>query len=91
VTITAQNPYRGKKFELDGPFHQAVAVTPDDANDLPNICRGVVVTTTGVLKCTFADDTVPVLVPVTAGFTYRFMLSRVWATGTTCGAVIALY
>lgn len=91
MTITASNPFRGKKFELDGPFHKAIAVTPDDANDLALICRGAQVTTAGILHCTFADDTVPVAVPVQPGFTYRFMLSRIWATGTTCGAVIALY
>lgn len=91
MTITASNPYRGKKFELDGPFHKALAVTPDDNNDLAQMCRGVVVTQAGVLHCTFADDTVPVSVPVQPGFTYRFMLSRIFATGTTCGAVVALY
>lgn len=91
MTITASNPFRGKKFELDGPFHKAVAVTPDDANDLALVCRGVVVTQAGVLKCTFMDDTTPVSVPVQPGFTYFFMLSRIFATGTTCGAVVALY
>lgn len=91
MTITAQNPFRGHTFSLDGPFHQAIAVTPDNANDLAFVCRGIQVTTAGVLQCTFADDTVPVSVPVQPGFTYRFMLSRVWATGTTCGAVVALY
>ena len=91
MTITASNPYRGKKFELNGPFHKALAIVPDDANDLVLICRGVQVTQAGILQCTFADDTTPVAVPVQPGFTYRFMLSRIWATGTTCGAVVALY
>ncbi len=91
TNIVAQNPYRGKTFELNGPFHKAIAVAPDDANDLALVCRGVQVTQAGVLHCTFADDSTDVLVPVQPGFTYRFMLSRVWAAGTTCGAVIALY
>lgn len=95
MTIPAQNPYRGKHFELDGPFVSALAVTPNDANDLVNVCRGVQVTQAGILHCTFMNDgleeNAAVSVPVQPGFTYRFMLSRVWATGTTCGAVIALY
>ncbi|MEJ0004360.1 MAG: hypothetical protein WDN30_14025 [Pararobbsia sp.] len=48
-------------------------------------------TQAGVLHCTFADDDTDVKVPVQPGFTYGFMLSRIWNTGTTCGAVVALY
>jgi hypothetical protein len=91
VTITAQNPFRGKTFDLDGPFHRALAVTPDDANDLVNVCRGVTVGAAGNLKVTFADDSVPVTIAVSPGFTYRFMLARVWATGTTATGIVALY
>ena len=64
---------------------------PNDADDLENVCRGVMVTQAGILHCTFMDDTVDVQVPVLPGFTYRFMLSRIWATDTTCGNVIAFY
>jgi hypothetical protein len=91
VTITAQNPFRGHNTELDSPFHQALAVTPDDANDLVNVCRGIQVTVAGNLHCTFADDTTPVTIAVSPGFTYRFMLARVWATGTTATGIVALY
>lgn len=91
MTITAQNPYRGKTFELDGPFHKAVAVTPDDANDLALICRGLMVGGAGNIKVTFADDTTPVTIAVQPGFTYRFMASRVWATSTTATGIVALY
>lgn len=91
MTITAQNPFRGHTFGLDGPFHKAVAVTPDDANDLALVCRGIQVTVAGNLHCTFADDTAPVTIAVQPGFTYRFMLSRVWATGTTATGIVALY
>lgn len=91
MTTTAQNPFRGKKFELDGPFHQAVTVTPDDANDLVNVCRGIMVAAAGNIKVTFADDAAPVTIAVQPGFTYRFMVSRVFATGTTATGIVALY
>lgn len=91
MTISANNPYRGKKFELDGPFHQAITVTPDDTNDLVNVCRGVMVGAAGTLHCTLADDATPVTLQVQPGFTYRLMLSRVWATGTSATGIVALY
>lgn len=91
MTITAANPYRGKKFELDGPFHQAVAVTPDDNNDLVNVCRAVMVGAAGTLHCMFADDTTPVTIQVQPGYTYRFMLSRIYAASTSATGIVALY
>lgn len=93
--MSALNPYRGKHFEMDGPFVSARAVAPNDAADLPVVCRGIQVTQAGTLHCLFVNDELDaaqdVTIPVQPGFTYRFMLSRVYATGTTCGNVIALY
>lgn len=91
MTIVAQNPFRGHTTSLDGPFMSALTVTPDNANDLVNVCRGVTVSTAGNLQCQFLNDSAPVTIAVIPGYTYRFMLTRVFATGTTCGTVTALY
>lgn len=69
----------------------AVNVTPDNSNDLVNVCRGLTVGAAGTLKCQFLNDTAPVTVQVQPGYTYRFMLSRVFATGTSATGIVALY
>jgi hypothetical protein len=37
------------------------------------------------------NDTAPVTVQVQPGYTYRFMLTRVFATGTSATGIVALY
>lgn len=91
MTTTAQNPFRGLDRTLNDPYHQALAVVPNDANDLVNACRGLIVNGAGTVKVTLLDDTVPVTLTLQAGIDYRLMISRVWATGTTATGIVALY
>jgi len=72
------------------PATDAVAVTPDDNNDLANVAVALYVGTTGDVKIntfygnTVTFKTVPVgIMPV--------RVSRVWSTGTTASNIVALY
>lgn len=76
-------------------FQDAYAVTPSDAVDLAQgVTRGIYVGGTGgTLKVTMASgNIVTFTIPVAAlGFTMDLCVTRIWATGTACTLIIALY
>lgn len=74
-----------------GSARKALAITPDDANDLANVARALLISAEGDLKVTMADDldTAPVVLPVQKGYN-PIQVKRVWLTSKTCGNVFAL-
>ena len=66
------------------PRHFAI-VTPDDANDLPTVCRCFSFGTAGALKVTTAGGET-VVIPsgqFAAGQWHSGQFARIWSTGTT--------
>lgn len=81
-------------FDLTASAVALRAITPDDNNDLPapGPCRGIYVGTAGDLVVIARDDSAAVtLTAVPAGSIVPVMAVRVKSTGTTAGAMVALY
>lgn len=73
---------------LEAPLSRLVAVTPDDAADLPAVSRGVYVGTGGDLRVTTVGGDTVTLANVQAGW-HPIRVARVLATGTTAGGIVA--
>lgn len=72
------------------PAYDAVAVTPDDEEDLPDgPCQALLLEAAGEVKVTTAGGT-EITLPLVAGYN-PVQVSRVWATPTPPGDVFALY
>lgn len=67
----------------------AVPVTPDDATDLVDGARSLVVGTAGALKVTTLAGSVRTYTGVPAGL-FPVAVRRVWATGTTASNILAV-
>lgn len=77
---------------LDDPASRAVAITPDNSNDLAETCRMLYIGGAGTLTVTLANDSSSVqFLAVAAGTTLRIRAKRVHATGTSATGIIALY
>ncbi len=76
----------------NGPFPNAVAVTPSDTVPLTTPTRGLYVGTTGNLTVIMNLGTTPVTfsnIPV--GLYDKLSVSQVMATGTTASNIVALW
>lgn len=74
------------------PALRLAAITPDDDNDLPSICRGIYVGGEGDIALIAAGDSSAVtLVGVLAGTVLPIQARRVLETGTTATNLVALY
>jgi hypothetical protein len=71
---------------LDSPIEDFFAVTPDDANDLPEVTRALLLDAAGTVRVTTKAGSV-VDLPLQAGIT-PVRVSRVHATGTDVGLTI---
>ena len=83
------NPFANRSLSLSGPATDAVAVTPDDTNDLPEVAIGLYVEMGGALNVvTIAGETRTITV---ADFSILPVgVRRVRATGTTATGIHAL-
>lgn len=71
---------------------KAVAVTPDDDNDLPLTgCRALWVNDAGNVEVICAGDTVAVVLTVLDSQLLPLQVKRVLATNTTSSEIFALY
>jgi hypothetical protein len=70
------------------PFTQAVAVTPDNDNDLANPCRALYIGSSGTLRVTIGGAVVN-FAAVTAGDIIPMVVTRVHATGTGASGIVA--
>jgi hypothetical protein len=74
-----------------GPVNGAVAVTPDNSNDLTNTTRGIYVGGAGNIKVDMADGTTVTFTAIAIGIVHPLRVKRVYATGTTATTILALY
>lgn len=75
---------------LDSVFHNAVAVTPNDATDLPDMARGLYVGTGGdVVLIPKGGSASVTLKNVPQGSYVLFAVKRVLSTGTTASNIVA--
>lgn len=78
-------------YDRSGPASRAVAITPDDSNDLADRARGIYVGGTGDVSVILAEDSTAVLfVGLAAGVVHPISAIRIRATGTTATSIVAL-
>lgn len=73
-----------------GPLRNAVAITPDDDNDLPFVTRALWVGGAGTLAVVMESGATASFSGVQAGTQLDFRVKRVLATGTTATLMQAL-
>lgn len=73
------------------PATSGAAVTPADGADLGSVSRALWVGGAGDVKVTLRDGTAVTLTAVPAGSLLPLQCTRVWATGTTATAIVALW
>lgn len=91
---TPTDRYRGVPPGVDGPYTNGIAVTPDDGQMLPAVCRGVYVGVAGDLAVLLRDDAPGGAVTfkaVPAGSVLPIWVKQVLATGTTATSILGLY
>ncbi len=75
---------------LSGPALTAFAVTPDDGADLAEASRAIYVGSAGNLSVKMLSGEVVTFAGLAAGALLPVRVSRIRATGTTAGNIIAL-
>ncbi|WP_407496372.1 hypothetical protein [Pseudooceanicola sp. MF1-13] len=85
------DPFANHSQSLDAPIRGAEAIVPDDAIDLPTLPRAIYVGAGGDISVTLADGDTVTLAAVPAGSFLPLRVSRVFTTGTTAGAMLALW
>ncbi|KAA0697404.1 hypothetical protein DTW90_18410 [Neorhizobium sp. P12A] len=73
-----------------GSARFAAAVTPDDANDLAYVTRGIYVGVAGNLAVNMSGNGGPVTIPVQPGL-HPLAVSRILSTGTTATGIVAIW
>ena len=76
---------------LTSPAQDAFAITPHDTNDLANFSRAIWVGGTGDVKVDMVGSGTVTFTTVPAGYMLAVRVSRVYATGTTATALVAIY
>lgn len=74
---------------LESPITHVEPVTPNDNADLARITRALNVTQSGPVRITAEDGSVATIF-VAAGIAFPIRASRVWATETNAGAIVAM-
>lgn len=83
---------RTGEYDIAAPASLPVAVTPDDANDLPSgISRAIYVGVAGNINLTLARASGPVLFQNMPVGVHPLRVRRVHSAGTTAGGIVALY
>ncbi len=73
------------------PARGGAQVTPDDTSDLLQVTRAIYIGQGGDISVTLADGDSVVLEGVPAGSLLPIRASAVQATGTSAGAIVALW
>jgi len=76
---------------LTSPAEDAFAITPHDTNNLANFTRAIWVGGTGDVKVDMVGSGTVTYASVPPGYMLAVRASRVYATGTTATALIAVY
>ncbi|MFG1247604.1 spike base protein, RCAP_Rcc01079 family [Xanthobacter flavus] len=86
----AQDTFASNSRGVDSPARHAAAVAPSDSVDLTYAARGLWVGVGGaVTVTTMGGETVSFTVP--AGSLLPVEVARVWSSGTTATALVALW
>jgi len=80
-----------KVANTDLPGEWATAVTPSDSADLPNVCRGLYVGSTGNITVDMPDGATILFSNVVSGIIFPVRVKRVRSTGTTATGLVAIY
>lgn len=84
--------FAGYRKSLDAPADRAVAVTPDNSNDLADPTRGIWVGGAGNLNVDMLGDGSTVLFSgIQAGTLLPIRVRRIRSTNTTATLIVALY
>ena len=75
---------------LTGPICGGFDVTPDDATDLPQMARGVMVGSAGDVAVVLKSGDAITLPALSPGVIYPLRIARVLATGTTASGIKGL-
>ncbi len=84
------DPFADHMSGLESPASNLSAVTPDDAADLPQVCRALNVAVSGTVAITTVAGTTAT-VYVAAGIAFPVRASRIWATGTSATNIVAMW
>lgn len=75
---------------LNSPPYGGFDITPNDATDLSTVTRALNVGVSGNVHVTLLDNT-EVTLFLQSGGVFPLRVKRVWAAGTTAGALVGLY
>lgn len=75
---------------MTAPPRNAATVTPNDSADLPNVARGLACSAAGTVTVDMVGVGTNIAIPVAAGQN-AMVVSRVYATGTSAGTIVALW
>lgn len=76
---------------LNSPARNGTEITPDDGTDLANVSRGVWIGGAGNLEVLLQGDSASVTIQnIAAGTLLPICAKRIYSTGTTATAIVAL-
>jgi hypothetical protein len=76
---------------LESPAGFAMAITPNDGEDLAHATRGIYVGASGDLKVTLAGRTTVTFVDLAAGMIHPLRVVRVFDTDTDATGIVGVY
>lgn len=85
------DPFASHSQSLNAPIRAGQSVTPDDGSDLPALPRALYVGSGGDLSVVLADGGTLTFAGVPGGALLPLRAARVRASGTTAGAILALW
>ncbi|MBT8408060.1 MAG: hypothetical protein KJN93_00360 [Alphaproteobacteria bacterium] len=85
-----EDDFEGFAGSLNMPAVAADAVVPNDTATLPHVTRALYVGVAGNVAVEMLSGDTVVLSGAQAGAVYPFRVSKVLATGTTAGGLVAL-
>lgn len=83
--------YGGGRDDITSPFTGAVAVTPNDSNDLQVMTRGLYIGVGGSLVVMMGNGATVTFAGLVAGTLLPARVVRVLATGTTASSIVAVW
>ena len=90
MSSTIKTRHTNKAQGFSNLITGAVAVTPSDSVDLPELTVGLFIGVAGALKVTMMDGTTVVYANITAG-RHMMRVKRVWSNGTAATGIVAEY
>lgn len=88
--MPAKDTFQNQASSLESPISKALAVTPDDATDLPFLTRAVYLGGGGDLRVNLEDGSTLTFVGMGTGW-HPLRVARVWATGTGATDIVGCW